>query len=166
MKPIPGRHTALGLACVSVATALAFGAATPAPAQDSRTQDGVTTTALAEAATANAPGQALHLQEVRIAPGAKLARHFHLGTRIASIRSGVLTFEVVSGVVNITRARGKTEQVSGPATIRLRSGDAISETETLVHYGANKGRKPIVVVVAQLLPQGAPLATPITEAPQ
>jgi hypothetical protein len=75
----------------------------------------------------------------------------------------VLTFEVLSGSVNVTRARGKTEQVSGPATIRLRPGDAISETETLVHDGANKGRKAVVVVVAQLLPQGAPLTTPITE---
>src|SRR6185369_6848028 len=109
----------------------------------------------------NAPGQELYLQEVRIAPGAKLATHFHDGTQIASIRAGVLTYDIVSGSTTVTRADGKVEEFTGPDSITLRKGDALLETSTLVHFGSNKGKKPVVVLLAALLAQGAPLATPV-----
>jgi quercetin dioxygenase-like cupin family protein len=157
---------ARALTCVALAAALAVSGTGSALADNSTTRNGVTTTALAETAPENAPGQQLYLLEVRIAPGAKLDTHFHQGTRIASVRSGMLTFTIVSGTVNVTRAKGKTEQVGGPATIRLRPGDAITETESLVHLGANRGEKPVVVVVAQLLPQGAPTATTVNPSSQ
>src|SRR5947209_2701938 len=48
---------------------------------------GVIRTPLGEATPANAPGQKLYLQQVTIAPHAKLAEHFHQGTQVARVIS-------------------------------------------------------------------------------
>jgi hypothetical protein len=109
----------------------------------------------------NAPGQSLALQQVVIAPGAKLAEHFHEGTQLATIRTGVLTYNVVSGAVSVTHPGGKAETVTGPAVVKLQKGDTIVETESLVHYGANQGKVPVVIELASLLRAGAPLSTPV-----
>jgi quercetin dioxygenase-like cupin family protein len=157
------RRTAPTLACIALMVVATFvlGAIGSAFAQETTTKDGITRTILTQTSPANAPGQQLYLQEVRIAPGAKLATHYHQGTQIASVQSGVLTYNIVSGTVSVTRADGKTDDVTGPATVRLRRGDAITETPSLVHYGANKGKKPVVILLAALLATGAPLATPV-----
>jgi hypothetical protein len=115
----------------------------------------------ATAEPANAPGQSMTLQEIEIDPGAELPEHFHEGTQLATIRAGVLTYEVVSGTVMVIRKNGSTETVGGPATLELRVGDSLVENEALVHYGANKGKKKVVLDVAALLHDGAPLATTI-----
>jgi len=143
-----------------VAASLTIGTG-PVAAQTTSTSNGTTRIELAEGTPANAPGQQLYLQEVRIAPGAKLPTHFHQGTQVASVRKGVLTYDIVSGSAQVTRADGTVETFDGPASIKLRKGDALLEPETLVHFGANAGKKPVVVLVAALLAQGAPLATPI-----
>jgi hypothetical protein len=79
------------------------------------------------------------------------------------VRSGVLTYDIVSGTAVVTRANGKSEEVTGPAKIRLRRGDAITETASLVHFGSNRGKKPVVIFLAALLAEDAPLATPVDE---
>src|SRR5262249_32869418 len=142
----------------------ALGAAT-ASAAPTTSQGGITRTILAQAIPTNAPGQTLYLEEVRIAPKAKLATHLHEGTQIASVRAGVLTYNIVSGTVSVTRADGSTKDVTGPSTVQLRRGDAITETPTLVHYGANNGTVPVVILLSALLATGAPLATPVTTTP-
>jgi len=109
----------------------------------------------------NAPGQAMNLQQVEIDPGAKLAEHFHAGTQIATIKEGVLTYEVVSGSVERVLKNGSTETVTAPSTLKLRVGDTIVENEGLVHYGANHGKKTVIIEVAALLHDGEPLATPV-----
>jgi hypothetical protein len=155
------RRTIVGAAIVAVVAAcgtLAVSAATSDREPVRRTVWGV-------AAPPNAPGQELNLQRVVIDPGAELPEHFHEGTQLASIRAGVLTYEVVSGAVQVTRADGTTETVGGPGTVKLRRGDTIVEDESLVHYGRNAGRKPVVIELAALLHQGAPLATPVGEVP-
>jgi hypothetical protein len=152
-----GRYVASALVIAALGV---LGGWAVALAQESTTQNGVTRTILAQAVAQNAPGQHLYLQEVRIAAGVKLGTHFHQGTQVASIRSGVLTYDIVSGTAAVTRASGKTEEVTGPAVIRLRRGDAITETASLVHFGSNKTKKPVVVLLAALLAEGAPLATP------
>jgi quercetin dioxygenase-like cupin family protein len=101
---------------------------------------------------------------VRIAPGAQLPLHFHQGTQVANVRRGVLTYEIVSGSATVTRADGTTETHDAPATIKLRRGDALLEPEDDVHQGSNQTKKPVVILVAALLAEGAPLATPV-EAP-
>lgn len=115
---------------------------------------------LAETEPANAPGQTLYLQEVTIAPGAELPQHFHQGTQVAAVRSGVLTYDIVSGTAAVTRKGGGTEQIAGPRIITLEPGDSLTETRDLVHYGSNQGDEPVVITVAALLRDGAPLATP------
>ena len=120
---------------------------------------GVTRTRLGQTNPANAPGQALHLEQVTIAPGAKLPEHFHQGTQVARVVSGVLTYNVVSGTVTVTRADGRAEQASGPSEVRVGPGETVTENAGLVHFGANDGTRPVVVELAALLEQGAPLAT-------
>jgi hypothetical protein len=62
----------------------------------------------------------------------------------------------------VTRANGKTEDASGPNNkVLLQPGDSLVETSSLVHFGANDTAKPVVIELAALLEQGAPLATPI-----
>jgi hypothetical protein len=131
--------------------------AAPKPTQGS----GVTRTPLGEATPANAPGQKLYLQQVTIAPHAKLAEHFHQGTQVARVVSGTLTYNILSGTAAVTRANGKAEDVAGPATVLLQPGDSLVETASLVHYGANDTATPVVIELAALLEQGAPLATPV-----
>ena len=109
----------------------------------------------------NAPGQTMNLQQVEIDPGAKLPEHFHAGTQIATIKEGVLTYQVVSGSVTVLRKGGTTDTLSAPNTVTLRVGDTIVENESLVHYGANNGKKTVVIEVAALLHAGEPLATPV-----
>jgi hypothetical protein len=122
---------------------------------------GITRDDLGSATPENAPGQELYLQRVTIAPGAKLPQHFHQGTQVARIRRGVLTYDVESGTVTVHRANGKNETVQAPATITLRSGDGIVETQGLVHFGSNRGKRPVVIEIASLLHDGAPLSTPV-----
>ena len=122
---------------------------------------GITRTDLGSALPANSPGQQLYLQRVTIAPGAKLPQHFHQGTQVAHIISGVLTYDIASGAAAVTRADGKTETVSAPATIKLRRGDGLVETQGLVHHGSNAGKRPVVIEIASLLQEGAPLSTAV-----
>jgi hypothetical protein len=123
--------------------------------------NGITRTPLGEATPANAPGQTMYLQQVTIAPHAKLPEHFHQGTQVARVISGVLTYNIVSGTAAVARAGGRIEDVSGPNKVLLQPGDALVETSSLVHFGANDTDKPVVIELAALLEKGAPLATPV-----
>ena len=129
----------------------------------SSSSNGITRTDLGSALPANAPGQQLYLQRVTIAPGAKLPEHFHQGTQVARILSGVLTYDIASGDAAVTRANGTSETVSAPATVKLRKGDGLVETQGLVHHGSNGGKVPVVIELASLLQAGAPLSTPAGE---
>ena len=122
---------------------------------------GVTRQALGQATPANAPGQTLYLQQVTIAPHAALPEHFHEGTQLARVLSGTLTYNIVSGTAAIARTNGTTDDVSGPNTVLLHPGDSLVETASLIHYGANGTSTPVVIELAALLAQGAPLATPV-----
>jgi hypothetical protein len=73
--------------------------------------------------------------------------------------SGTLTYNIVSGTAAVTHAKGGSENVVGPKVIRLHPGDSLTETAGLVHFGANNTKKKVVIELAALLAQGAPLAT-------
>ena len=122
---------------------------------------GVTRNPFGQATPANAPGQQLYLQQVTIAPHAALPEHFHQGTQVARVISGTLTYNIVSGTAAVTRASGKAEDVAGPNKVLLQPGDSLVETASLVHYGANDTSAPVVIELAALLEQGAPLATSV-----
>jgi hypothetical protein len=100
---------------------------------------------------------------VTIAPGAKLVEHFHQGTQVARVVSGVLAYDIATGRATITHANGRSETVAAPATVKLRPGESLVETPGLVHHGSNAGKKPVIIELAALLQQGAPLATPMGE---
>jgi hypothetical protein len=63
----------------------------------------------------------------------------------------------------VTRKSGTVETFTAPETISLDEGDAITETVDLVHFGANDTDEQVVILVAALLADGAPLATPVPE---
>jgi quercetin dioxygenase-like cupin family protein len=161
------RSVARALAVLVVVGVVASGAVATAQTTTTTTTGstsgttGITRTDLGSALPANSPGQELYLQRVTIAPGAKLPQHFHQGTQVAHIVSGVLTYDIASGTATVTRAGGKTETATAPATVRLRRGDGLVETEGLVHHGSNAGKRPVVIEIASLLQAGAPLSTPV-----
>ena len=146
---------------VGAVAAVAAGAGSIGSATAAAKPEPIRRTIWAQGDPENAPGQTLYLQRVVIDPGAKLPEHFHEGTQIATVRSGVLTYNVVSGTALVTRADGSKESAVGPALVKLRKGDALTEPESMVHYGANRGRVPVVIEIAALLGTGAPLSTPV-----
>lgn len=147
-----GAMLVLLAAAVGSAAAVAGGAPSTEP---------VVRTVYGTTAPVNAPGQELSLQRVVIAPGAELPEHFHEGTQLATIRAGVLTYNIVSGEALVTRAGGRTHTVVGPGVVSLRQGDTLVEPESLAHYGSNRGKKPVVIDLTALLKSGAPRSTPV-----
>jgi len=131
------------------------------PVGDVVEKDGITREVLASVSPPNAPGTALYLTRVRIAPGSPLPEHFHDGTQVARIISGVLTYEVVSGVAVVARADGSHVDHTGPTTVKLRPGDVVTELPGMVHRGRNATRKPVVTETAALLDATAGLSTPV-----
>lgn len=109
-----------------------------------------------------APGRTLSLVRYTIAPGAQLPAHIHPGVQLASIHSGTLTYTVISGVGNITRAGGAVEAVTGPSTVTLGPGDAVTELGDMVHFGANMAAAPVVIDATLLTESGLDLAVLIT----
>jgi quercetin dioxygenase-like cupin family protein len=130
---------------------------------DSRAGDGTVREELGNALPVNAPGQHLYLERVTISPGTQLDTHFHDGTQVAHIVSGSLTYNIVSGSAQITRDAGAVETLTGPTVTTLEPGDWIVETRDLVHFGSNESEDPVVVLLAVLLVQDAPLATPVED---
>jgi len=146
--------TALAVTLVAGLTATAGAADSSAPPTATREE-------LGEAAPLNAPGQTLYLQRVTIPPGAQLPDHYHQGTQVARVVRGVLTYDVISGTVTIVRRNGSPETITGPTTVKIRRGESLVEVESLAHAGANAGSRSVVIELAALLAQGAPLATPV-----
>ncbi|HEX3323791.1 MAG TPA: hypothetical protein VHR65_01450 [Solirubrobacterales bacterium] len=114
-----------------------------------------------------APHRTMVLSRVLIEPGAKLALHHHLGTQVARIQSGVLTYTVRRGAVVIRR--GESDQqpetvrtIKAGQTAHIRKGQWIVEQPSDIHRAANNGSAPVVIYLATLLETGAPPATPVT----
>ena len=114
-----------------------------------------------------APGRTLVLSKVVIEPGAKLALHHHLGTQVAHIESGVLTYTVEQG--SVTVRRGEADQspkvvrsIKAGQTGRIHAGQWIVEQPSDIHRAANNGSSPVVIYLATLLKSGAPPSTPVS----
>jgi quercetin dioxygenase-like cupin family protein len=129
--------------------------------------DGVTEVArqfFEDATPDTAPGQTLGLSRVVIPPGKDIAAHTHPGTQLAVITEGTLTYTVLRGEVQVTRASGtsmaKTETVKEGETTELGPGDSLVETSDLVHTARNSGKKAVVIYLTSLFPEGAPASSP------
>jgi mannose-6-phosphate isomerase-like protein (cupin superfamily) len=114
-----------------------------------------------------APKRTLVLSRVEVEPGAKLALHHHLGTQVAHIEAGTLTYTVRRGSA-IVRT-GESDQnpkvvrtIVAGQTAPIRSGQWIVEQPSDIHEAANRGSSPVVIYLATLLKTGAPAATPVT----
>ncbi len=113
-----------------------------------------------------APHRTLVLSRVEVEPGAQLALHHHLGTQVAHIEAGTLTYTVRRGSAVVRT--GESDQ--NPKTVRtikagqtapIRSGQWIVEQPSDVHEAANRGSSPVVIYLATLLKTGADPSTPV-----
>jgi quercetin dioxygenase-like cupin family protein len=121
---------------------------------------------LAEALPAAAPDDALELVRYTIQPSTALAPHRHPGTQLALIQSGTLTYTVIEGEVTVHQVDGGTRVIGPGETSRIAAGEWIVEDESIVHYGANEGKQPVVILASSLLEADQPPAIPVeTPAP-
>jgi quercetin dioxygenase-like cupin family protein len=164
--PRPSRpRIAVALALLA---AFALGAVLPGAFGQTKVAPTAIRNALAQSSRVQgAPGRTMVLSRVEVEPGAKLALHHHLGTQVATIEAGTLTYTVRRGVVVVRK--GESDQ--SPKTVRtieagqtapIRSGQWIVEQPSDIHEAANRGSTPVVIYIATLLKTGAPPATPVT----
>jgi quercetin dioxygenase-like cupin family protein len=110
---------------------------------------------------AGAKGRTLGLSRVTIPPHTELALHRHPGNQIASIQRGTLTYTVKTGTVEVYRGTATVDAkpvrlVKAGQTARVQAGEWVVESPGDVHIGANRGSKPLVILLATLFPNGAP----------
>ena len=124
--------------------------------------------ALAQASKVQgAPNRTLVLSRVEVEPGARLALHHHLGTQVAHIENGTLTYTVRRGSAVIRTGESDQEPkvvrtIAAGQTASIRPGQWIVEQPATLHEAANSGPSPVVIYLATLLKTGAPPATPVT----
>ncbi|HEX5928109.1 MAG TPA: hypothetical protein VFY48_01825 [Solirubrobacterales bacterium] len=114
-----------------------------------------------------APNRTLVLSRVEVEPGAQLALHHHLGTQVAHIEAGTLTYTVRRGAAVVKT--GESDQdpklvrtIKAGQTAPIRSGQWIVEQPSDIHEAANRGSSPVVIYLATLLKTGADASTPVT----
>ena len=153
---------ALAAAAAALAVLAGGDPATSAPGAAEAKRDAMAQTARVR----GAPDRELVLSRVVVPPGAKLALHHHLGTQVARIESGILTYTVQQGSVVVRRGQSDenptvVRTIEAGKTGKIEPGEWIVEQPPDVHRAANKGSKPVVIYLATLLKAGAPPATPV-----
>jgi len=159
MKPRTRLVAALAtLAAVTAALASLAGGdlATSAPGTPEAERDAMAQTAQVQ----GAPERELVLSRVVVPPGAKLALHHHLGTQVARIESGVLTYTVQQGSVVVRRGQSDANptvvrKIGAGQSGQIKSGQWIVEQPSDIHRAANNGSKSVVIYLATLLKAGA-----------
>jgi mannose-6-phosphate isomerase-like protein (cupin superfamily) len=106
------------------------------------------------------------LSRVTVPPGVELALHHHLGTQIARVEAGTLTYTVRRGSAVVWEGESdqdprRVRTIHPNQTARLRSGQWIVEQPSDVHEAANRGGVPVVLYLATLLKTGAAPSTPV-----
>jgi quercetin dioxygenase-like cupin family protein len=84
----------------------------------------------------------LHVNEVTIQPGGTLGWHYHPGPSFVTVKSGTATFYMGN------------DPTCTPHVIP--TGGTLFEPANMVHIVRNEGTVPLVNVVVQLIPTGAP----------
>ncbi len=155
----------------AIVLALAIGVALGAllPAAFGKTEAAPTAIRNALAQTSHvqgAPGRTMVLSRVVVEPGAKLATHHHLGTQIARVQTGVLTYTVRRGSAVVRSGESDrnptlVRKIAAGQTAAIRAGQWIVEQPSDIHEAANRGPNPVVLYLATLLQQGASPSTPV-----
>jgi quercetin dioxygenase-like cupin family protein len=107
-----------------------------------------------------ATGQILQLVRYTIPGNIALDAHTHPGMQVNVVESGTLTYTVVEGEMEITRADGSSEILRSGETTDLKPGDVFTEPEGMVHFGENRSDEPIVLLSASLLEADEPPSSP------
>ncbi len=163
----PRTRLAAALATLAVTGAalagLAGNLATSAPGTPAAKRDAMAQTGQVQ----GAPERELVLSRVVVPPGAKLALHHHLGTQVARVEAGVLTYTVEQGSVTVRRGQSDADPtivrtIATGQTGRIKAGNWIVEQPSDIHRAANNGPKLVVIYIATLLKAGAPPATPVS----
>jgi len=156
---------------VAVALFAAFGLGVVAPVGhgDTKAAPSVVRNALAQTSVVQgAPGRTMVLSRVAVAPGAELALHHHLGTQVARIAAGTLTYTVREGSVVVRRGEADRDPkvvrtIAAGQTGRIRAGEWIVEQPSTIHQAANRGAEKVVIYISTLLKDGAPPSTPVPQ---
>lgn len=131
---------------------------TPAP---------VSSVVFAQAEPAPVENPVLAFAQVTIPVGASIDSHHHPGTQIGEIASGVLTYTVETGVVQLRRAGSKPEdsaqEIVAGETVELHPGDTLIEPPTSIHHAQNLGDEDILINLSTLFPKDAPRAIYVDE---
>ncbi len=153
------------------AICFALGALLPAAFGDGGSPTAVRSALAQTDRVQGAPGRTMVLSRVVVPPGAKLAAHHHLGTQIARVQAGTLTYTVRRGSAVVRR--GESDQdptvvrtIKAGQTAGIRAGQWIVEQPSDVHEAANRGADRVVLYIATLLKTGAPPSTPVTLPPE
>ena len=145
-----------------------LGAVLPGALAQSKTAPGAVRNALAQTShVQGAPQRTMVLSRVVVDPGAKLALHHHLGTQIAHIEAGTLTYTVQRGSAVVREGEsGQSPRlvrtIKVGQTGRIATGQWIVEQPSDIHEAANNGSDPVVIYLATLLKTGAPASTPVS----
>ena len=160
-------HRMLSIVVV-VALLPAAGAAARSLGADAQSDQAPKREALAQVVSPpGAPGRTLGLSRVTIPAHTTLAPHRHPGDQIAYIERGTLTYTVRTGVVRIYRGPADASPrlvgtVRAGETGKVRAGEWVVERQGDVHFGANRGRRPVVILLATLFTTGSPPSIPVT----
>jgi quercetin dioxygenase-like cupin family protein len=133
-----------------------------APAQTTRT-------VLAQAVDpSGGRGRTLALSQVTIPAHTRLGLHRHPGTQIAYVQKGTLTYTVKTGVVKVYRGAADrnprvVRRVAAGQTGTVHAGEWVIERPRAVHFGANEGERPILILLATLFRNGSPPSIPVTD---
>jgi len=110
-----------------------------------------------------APGRALGLSRVVIQPGARIPLHYHEGTQVSYIQAGTLTYTVKTGGVRVMTGPGDdgrvVRRIRAGQTGKIRAGQWLVEQPGTHHRAANKGKRRIVIYLANLLKKNAAPST-------
>jgi len=164
MRSLSSSRTPIALALIA---AFALGAVLPGAFAQTKAAPTAVRNALAETSQVQgAPGRTLVLSRVTVDPGAELALHHHLGTQVAQIEAGTLTYTVRRGSAVVKT--GESDQnprtvrfIKAGQTAKIRTGQWIVEQPSDIHEAANRGPTPVVIYLATLLKAGAAPATPV-----
>lgn len=155
------------LLAIALAAAVALGALRPAAfGRDAATPTAVRDALAQTSRVQGAPGRTMALSRVTVPPGVRLALHHHLGTQIARVERGALTYTVRRGSAVVWEGESdqhprRVRTIGAGQTARLRAGQWIVEQPSDVHEAANRGGVPVVLHLATLLKTGAPPSTPV-----
>ena len=155
------------LVALALIGAFALGAVLPGALGKTVVEPTAIRNALAETSKVQgAPKRTLVLSRVEVEPGARLALHHHLGTQVAHVEAGTLTYTVRRGSAVVKTGESDrnprvVRTIKAGQTAPIRSGQWIVEQPSDIHEAANRGSSPVVIYLATLLKTGAPAATPV-----